>query len=185
MFCWLYRFMISSALDAGNELSAATQRHIESCSDCRGFHQVCLSLGEGLRREAACSVEEGALPADFSRRILAGVPASGRSEQSEERFALPIRWWRPALAAACIAVAALIGVLFVTSSPSEPPVAAPASIDGLYKLMGGGHPTAWAGLVGKPLAGEIENLTQDTASAVRFLVACVKVDPTQAGYEPN
>jgi len=146
---------------------------------------MCLSLGEGLRREAARSVENGVLPADFSRRILAGVPASGRSAQSEERITPAIRWWRPALAAACIAVAALIGVLFVTSSPSEPPVAAPASIDGLYKLMGDGHPTAWAGFIEKPLAGEIENLTQDTASAVRFLVACVRVDPTQAGYEPN
>lgn len=183
MFCWLYRFMISGALDAGGELSAATQRHIENCGGCRGFHQMCLSLGEGLRREAARRDGDDELSADFGRRVLAAVSATrhGRAE----RFALPIRWWRPALAAACIAVAALIGVLFLTSSPNEPPVAVPARIDGLYKLMGDGHPTAWAGFVERPLADEIENLTQNTESAARFLVACVRVDPTQARYKPD
>jgi len=183
MFCWLYRFMISSALDAGGELSAATQRHIENCGDCRGFHQMCLWLSEGLTREAARRDGDDELSADFGRRVLAAAPAT--RHRRAERFALPIRWSRPALAAACIAVAALIGVLFMTSSPNEPPVAAPARIDGLYKLMGDGHPTAWAGLVEKPLADEIENLAQDTESAVRFLVACVRVDPTQAGYKPD
>ncbi|MBN2269666.1 MAG: hypothetical protein JXN61_03575 [Sedimentisphaerales bacterium] len=183
MLCWLYKFMISNAVDAGDQLSPATQRHIENCPHCRGFHQVCLSLGEGLSREAAENSGDDELLADFGRRVLTAttVARHGRAE----RFALPIRWRRPALAAACIAVAALIGVQFMTSSPNEPPVAVPARIDGLYKLMGDGHPTAWAGFVEKPLAEEIENLTQNTESAARFLVACVKVQPTQARYKPD
>jgi len=183
--------MISSAVDAGNELSAATQRHIDNCSDCEGFRQMCLSLGEGLRREATRRDAGDELPADFGPRVLATMPARGAGG-----FALPIspmgtlrRWVRPALAVACIACAALIGVLFLTYSPTKPPTPDSARIDGLYELMDDGHlrlRRTWAGLVRKPLASEIENLTQDTESAVRFLVACVAVDPTNAADElPN
>ena len=181
MFCWLYRFMISNAVDADNRLSAGTRRHIEKCADCRGFRQMCLSLDEGLRREAARRGADEELPAQFGRRVLAAVPARGAAT-----YKLPIRWARPALAAGCIALAVLIGVFFVSFGPNESPVAERARIDGLYNLMGDGHPAAWAGLVHKPLAGEIENLAEGTESAVRFLVACVAVNPTNAGSElPN
>lgn len=184
MFCWLYRFMISNALDAGNKLSAATQKHIENCADCQGFRQMCLSLGEGLRHEAARRSGDEELPADFGRQVLAAVSTRGA-----ETFKLTVKWARPALAAACIAVAVLIGVLFMSLSPNEHPVAEPARMDGLYNLMGDGHlrlRRTWAGLVEKPLAGEIENLAEGTESAVRFLVACVAVNPANAGTElPN
>ena len=35
----------------------------------------------------------------------------------------------------------------------------------------------------EPLADEVENLTRDSESAVRFLVACVTVDPTETRNE--
>lgn len=178
MFCWLYRFMISTAADADNRLSARTKRHLGNCAYCQGFHEMCLSLGEGLRSEAAHRDADDELPAQFGRRVLEAVP-----ERGAPTYKLPIRWARPALAAACIAVAALIGVFFLRN---EPPVVERARTDGLYNLMGNGHPAAWARLVDKPLAGEIENLADGTESAVRFLVACVAVNPTNAGNElPN
>ena len=184
MFCWLYRFMISSAVDADNRLSAGTRRHIENCAHCQGFHEMCLSLGEGLRCEAPRSGADEELPAQLRRRVLARlrrIPA-----RDAPTYKLPIRWARPAVAAACIAVVAVIGALFLNFGPNEPPVAERARIDGLYNLMGDGHPAAWAGLVDKPLADEIENLAEGTESAVRFLVACVAVNPTNAGNElPN
>lgn len=37
----------------------------------------------------------------------------------------------------------------------------------------------WARLVEKPLSGQIESLTDNTESAIRFLVACLDVDPLQ------
>jgi len=181
MFCWLYRFMISSAVDADNRLSTGTQRHIENCAHCQGFHEMCLSLGQGLRSEAARRGADEELPARFGRRVLAAVPA-----RAAETYKLPIRRSRTVIAAACIAVAVLLGTLFLTLSQNESPPTEPARIDGLYNLMGDGHPAAWAGLVDKPLAGELENLAEGTESAVRFLVACVAVNPTNAGNElPN
>ena len=66
-------------------------------------------------------------------------------------------------------------------APVEPP-----QISGVYRLIDDGHPAAWAGLVEKPLSDEIDNLAEETESAVRFLVACVAVNPTNISYElPN
>ena len=184
MFCWLYRLIISNAADTGSELSHATQRHIDNCANCREFRQICLSLGEGLKREAAQRGAGDELPADLVRRVLAAAPA-----KSAETFTLPIRWTRPALAAACIVVAALIAVFSLTWGPDEAPPAEPPRIDGLYGLIDDGHlrlRRTWTGLVDKPLTEEIENLTRGTESAVRFLVACVAVDPTNtANRLPN
>ena len=83
------------------------------------------------------------------------------------------------MAAACVALIVLMGVLFlaarrdgrVTSQPSQvEPVAA------LRALAGEDFAAGWPGLIKEPLAGELNNLTNDTESALRFLVACVAVD---------
>ena len=39
----------------------------------------------------------------------------------------------------------------------------------------------WAGFVEEPLAEEIRSLADDTESAIRFVVACIYVDPLQNG----
>ena len=179
MFCWYFRFMISSAADVGGRLPAAAQRHIHNCTDCQAFHGTCVSLGEALSRESASLDDE--LPAEFGRRVLAAVPAQGA-----DIYKLPIRWLRPALAAACIAVAVLLGTLLLTLTQDEPIVVERGRFDGIYRLIDEDLPASWAGFVEKPLTDEIENLTEGTESAVRFLVACVAVNPTNSGYElPN
>lgn len=178
MFCWIFRLMISSAVDGDAEFSAITRRHIRRCASCSQFHEMSLSMGEALRREAA-SMADDELPAQFGRRVLVRLrrmPARGG-----KKYKLPVRWSRPVVAAACVAIALLLGVFFLALPQDEPPTPEPGRILGLYKLMDDGHPTAWAGLVEKPLTDEIENLAEGTESAVRFLVACVAVDPTKAG----
>jgi hypothetical protein len=35
----------------------------------------------------------------------------------------------------------------------------------------------WVGLVEEPLSGEMKSLTNDTESVIRFLVACIDIDP--------
>jgi len=178
MFCWLYRFMISNAVDGDNRLSERMQRHIRRCAGCRGFHEMCLSLGKGLSREADRQGADDELPADFGRRVLAAASA-----QSAETYKLSIWRSRPVIAAACIAVAALLGTLFLTLNQNEPPAPEPQRLGGIYNLIDEDLPKAWAGFVKKPLTDEIENLTEGTESAVRFLVACVTVNPTNAGNE--
>jgi len=172
MFCWLYRLRISNALDSAGGLSAAARRHIRRCTTCREFHQSCLSLGEGLRREVP--IQNDQLSVRLGKRVMAAVLDHGA-----ETHKLPANW-RPVVAAASIALAVLVGAVFLASRHTEPPAPGPRRVTEIPSLTRYEIPTAaWAGLVERPLAGEVKNLAEDTESAVRFLVACVAVDPTR------
>ena len=179
MFCWLYRLRISNALDSAGGPSTGTRRHIRRCTTCREFHRSCLSLGEGLRREVP--IQNDQLSMRLGKRVMAAV-----SDQSAETYKLPANW-RPVVAAASIAVAVLVGALFLAPPQTEPPAPGPGRVTEIPSLTRYEIPTAaWAGLVERPLAGEVKNLADDTESAVRFLVACVAVDPTRAANKlPN
>lgn len=176
MFCWIFRFIISNTVDAGNGLSNRTQKHVRTCKDCRSFYEACLSLDKGLRSEAADFDED--LPVHFARRVFDAASAG-----AEQAFEISVRWFRPALAAACVVVVASLAAILLTVNHEGPTVAEPRRIDGISRLMDDGRPTAWAGLVRKPLSDELDNVTQGTESAVRFLVACVAVNPSKTNYK--
>jgi len=179
MFCWFYKLMISNAVDGAGGLSAAARRHIRRCTTCREFHQSCLSLGEGLRREIP--IRNDQLSVRLSKRVMDAVLDHGA-----ETYKLPANW-RPVVAVASIALAVLVGALFLASRQTEPPAPEPRRTAEIPSLTRYEIPTAaWAGLVERPLAGEFKNLADNTESAVRFLVACVAVDPTRAANKlPN
>ena len=181
MFCWFFRLLISNAADADSGLSGRTERHIRRCASCREFYEACLSLGEALRREAAVSKDEFA--GRLSERVLTAVP--GRRAKT---YKLTIKW-RPVMAAACVAVIVIasVGVLFLTHSKNRPDTNQyQAGGEIIHDLVAEDFLGAWPTLVEGPLPGEIENLTSDAVSAVRFLVACVAVNPTEGRNElPN
>jgi len=90
-----------------------------------------------------------------------------------------------AAAAACLALIVLIGALLLVmqrngrdiAQPKQPQMAvAIQELRTLYKQVGQDLPLTWPEVFEKPLAGEFKSLTNDTQSAVRFLVACVTVD---------
>ena len=104
--------------------------------------------------------------------------------QRPETYKLVIKWWLVIAAAACIAVLASIGILLLTRSEKVPDSNRYAEGKKIiYDLVEKNLPTAWPESVESPLADEFENLTRDTESAVRFLVACITVDPTETGNE--
>lgn len=176
MFCWFFRLMISHAADGNNRLSSRTQKHIRCCAGCREFHETCLSLGEGLRREASVPDEE--FSSGLHERIVSAVPG-----QPVGTYKLVIRW-RPVIAAACLVVVASVGILFLTRSEKVPDSNRYAEGKKIiYDLVGEEFLEAWPKSVESPLGDQVENLTRDTESAVRFLVACVAVDPTETRNE--
>jgi hypothetical protein len=169
--------MISNTVDTDNALSPMTQKHVRKCSDCRAFYQACLAMGETLKRQAAGFDED--LPANFAQRVFDAASAEGR-----QTFKLPVRWLRPVLIVASIAVIALLAVALLTFNKDAPPSDSSKQFARVSRLMDDGNPTAWTGFVGRPLSKEIDNLTEGTESAVRFLVACVAVSPAKTPYEP-
>ena len=179
MLCWLFRFMISDAADNESNLSPATQRHVDKCSDCKSFYETSLSMGQTLKRQAAELNED--LPAHFAQRVLEAAP-----DRTDRTYKIAPKSWHLALAAACIVIVASLTVPLLTLNQPDPPQHETARTDGLYRLIDDGNPAALAGLVERPLSNEIDNLAESTESAVRFLVACVAVNPTGITSEvPN
>jgi len=175
MFCWFFKLRISEAMDGDGVLSRAAEKHIRHCANCREFHSRCVSLADGLRSEAAVSNEETSR--HLSTRILRAI----QYRQAEvQKVGIRLRL----AVAACIALTVLVGVLFLAkhhnnqvSSPSK----SGTEIQAIRNLGGGDFTGAWSGFVERPLAGELENLENDTESAVRFLITCVAVNVTGTG----
>jgi hypothetical protein len=157
--------MISDAADADHPLGRLTGRHLVHCERCRRFHESCRQLGARLRSEAA---DPGRASGPFARQVLAGLADTRRASQGpsvETRIA----------AAACVAVAALAGLLLLARTPRPPERPIPPV--GIPRLAGMGLRGAWSHVLERPLTTEVQKLTEDTESSVRFLVACLDVSP--------
>ncbi|UCF16287.1 MAG: hypothetical protein JSW59_02280 [Phycisphaerales bacterium] len=108
-----------------------------------------------------------------TERIKKGLAGSSRRPRHT-----PIRL-KYFAAAACIALAATAAIMFISRSPEHKPPTEP--VVSISDLLGTDLQATWAGLLEEPLAGEMKSLACDTESAIRFLVACVDVDPLQNG----
>lgn len=167
MLCWFFRLMISDAADRNRPPGPMTRRHLRRCEGCRQFLQDCRLLDVRLRADTAGLKQ-------LSGRLRGKTPASlGRA--SRRRHTVPVRL--AVATAACIAGITMVGALVLprTTEPHPQPTkaihaAAPAGVD--LDLA-----TVWTNVVERPLAGEIGRLRTDTESGVRFLVACLSVNP--------
>ena len=176
MFCWLFRLMISSAIDADRGLPRVVKGHIGRCRRCREFHRDCSLMAEQL---GASTTAPGG---DFSRRMRRRVLAEiSRAGATAPRFRVR---WAPVLAAACIAIALFAGLIFYGAHQGQlQPTPARFGL-GLAGLIEDTPPSAWVAVVEEPIASEIENLAGEAESAVRFLVTCVSVNPVRTA-PPN
>ena len=174
MFCWLFKLMISHAVDGDGKLSGTTQKHIGRCAGCREFYQSCLSLAQGLTREAAISNSD--VSEQLSGRILTAV-----SGQETKEYKVTVKLW-PIVTAACLALAVLIGALYLVPGGGED-VAESDPVMAYRKLAEDVLGPSLSELIKKPLTDDYDNIAEDTASAVRFLVACVNVDI--ADFDPS
>jgi len=181
MFCSIFRLMISHAADGDSRLSETTEKHLSHCLSCREFYEICLALGEGLTREAAISNEE------VSEQLSARVPKI-KSRPRIETYTMRLRL-RPIMAAACVALIVLTGISFLALRRDGQDAALPVHkepVAELRALAGENFPALWPRLINEPLANELNNLTNDTKSALRFLVARVAVDiPDTEGKSVN
>jgi hypothetical protein len=182
MFCRFFRFMISIAADGDGELAGLTQRHVLRCAGCRDFHEICQSLGCGLRRDGAKPEVATGMPEALGGRIMEAVAA-----RKLEGYKLRIRF-RVAAVAASVALILLGGALFLAAQRNAqgPGRLDQGSIsDVLGRLAVDDASAEWSQVVETALAGEIRNLTYDAESAAEFLVACVAVDPTSSQIQGN
>jgi hypothetical protein len=98
-----------------------------------------------------------------------------------------------AATAACAALIVLTGASLLVMRPNDRINVQPdqaqmtvaiQELRSVYRQVGQDLPITWPKVIEEPLANEFENLTNDTESAVRFLVACVAVDIADARGRP-
>ena len=169
MFCRFFKIMISHAADVDRPPGGITKKHIERCESCRRFYESCRFLSDDLRAEA---VDLSSSCEQRIERIKKGLAGPSRRPRH-----IPIRL-RYFAAAACMVLAATAAVMYMSRPPEHPPPEDPP-VASISDLVGTDLQSTWPGLLEEPLAGEMKSLARDTESAIRFLVACVDVDPLQ------
>lgn len=169
MLCSFFRFMISSAADAGKPLGASTHRHVLQCEGCRRFYQTCRTLDEALRSEViGLSDASGGL----TRQVLVGLPRTQRR---------PVRPFWPAIAAAaCVALATWIVFASRQAESPTPPIPPTYAIAAPRIEL-----ATWTRVVEAPLLTEAHNLSNSAQSGLRFLVACLAVRPPEGVAAPQ
>ena len=115
----------------------------------------------------------------LNEHILEAIPS-----RRTETHKVGMKLWTVA-AAACVVLIVLIGASLMVmkrngQNNAEPDNAQMAvaiqELRALYTQAGKDLPIINPGVIERPLANEFKSLTNDTQSAVRFLVACVDVD---------
>lgn len=115
MFCFVYKWMISGAMDTGRKMPGPVHRHIGRCESCHTFAQMGLELNARLSQDAAelINLSDTAL----NHRILAALETkptpSYKFSRRNVRFSpLPIFTTTFAL------IAVLIGLAVLTPGPA-------------------------------------------------------------------
>ncbi len=110
MWCSIYQWLVSSAIDSDKRPARLVSRHISRCPDCRRFRQAAVRLDGELRRPAAA-------PAPATGRPSA--PHGGGTLRAEAPRRLP----RPALIAGSVvvlAIAVAVIAFLALHRPGEP-----------------------------------------------------------------
>jgi len=129
-------------------------------------------MGQALRQEAAELKDSLQMPA--GERVLGAI-----SRQPTKARRIRIGYY-PLAAAACSMIAALLTWAVFSSLPKEPPgTDERPDFSIVNAFLRNDLPPTWASRVEKPLADEVESLSEGTKSAVRFLVACVAINPAR------
>ncbi|MBN1844524.1 MAG: hypothetical protein JW810_02495 [Sedimentisphaerales bacterium] len=195
MWCWLYRWRISRALDeAGPERDHRLAGHLKVCEGCRRFYQAHRLLADRLGRQGLGPTDRlaPALRDRILRDLTRGLSESNkRQDRLADYSGRPLRW------AAAILLCLSGGLLlwqWAHRTPSvgpEPqpiqgskktvspnPLTAPQWLQG--ELVGRQTDLSWSGALEQPVLAELENLKADTQSAMDFLLSYVTIDRDRA-----
>lgn len=171
MFCFIYRWMISQALDSGKDLAGVVTRHSQHCSACGDFYRLSQSLNHKLVREASGFLGES--NDTLNEKIISALGTRSAPRLTKRRIRLPI----PALAAALVVLAVTVGILLQTipvnvntSRTNKNPLNALTEFDianiSLKEIIG---------RVESPIESEMLYLKQSITSASEFLISCLDI----------
>ena len=166
MWCSIYRFMISHAADNNCRPSLLILRHIGCCDNCRGFYEHCLLIAARLKCDTDNLSAER--PSEYTQRVIAAIPERPGINERQVRL-------RPLAIAACIGLLFMSVAVFFAVRP-ERAMQRPSQTPAVQQIPAGDILDVLNRPLADPLSGELNQITDEAESAVKFLVACVNVD---------
>lgn len=173
MFCFIYKWMISRAMDSGQEPYRAVKRHITHCGNCREFARVSDSLASSLARDATGFLQKNLDKFDsLNMRIMTAIDLKS-PPRIKPRFNFRLL---PTLATSVLilVITITIGLQFIPSTDPKPGEVSSTTlnqpgteiVNNSLKIIE---------KVESPIESELNSLKDSINSAADFLVSCMDI----------
>ena len=169
MFCFIYKWMISWALDSGKRLPGVMSRHIDRCGNCREFARLSGFLAARLTEDAPGFLQKNHDTDDWLNIKISSALDTKTPPQLTRRPRFNFMP-KPALATALVLLAVAIAVIFRVIPLTAPAPGGP-SINELSKPVTVKNPLQIIEKVESPIESEMRSLGQSINSAAKFLVS--------------
>ena len=171
MFCSIYKWKISQAMDSGKSTSGKVQKHMSKCESCREYAELCTSLKPKFTQDKNLILQD--FDESLNKTIMAAItekPVPGPEQKRKER-ASKWQFQRPALipslAAVVCVVALSIGILYF----ALPRAKQTPSLGQISTLISAASPENMLSSVESPLEKEYAELKRAFESTGKFLIS--------------
>ena len=171
MFCPIYKWKISRAMDSQKATSGLVQRHMHRCDSCREYAELCASL------KPKFTLDKQAILQDFdeslNKKIMMAIPEQielglepvRKTHAHKYPFRRPVLI--PSLAAALTVLVISISIIFfaLPRSKQRPPLGQ------ISALVSAASPEDVLSKVESPLEKEYTELKRTLESTSKFLIS--------------
>ncbi len=175
MFCFIYQWLISWALDSGKELPGAANRHLGRCSKCRELARLSGLLNTRLTQDAPGFLQKKHDTFEWLNIKITSALDTKTPMPFTRRWSFNSRP-KLALAAATVVLvvlAAIIAVIFQVIPFTGPGKVQDSSIT--LESVTIKNPLQVIQKVESPMESEMRSLGNSVHSAAKFLVSCLDV----------
>jgi hypothetical protein len=171
MFCSVYKWRVSQALDSGKSISGFLQKHLQRCDSCREYAEFCTSLKPEFAEYKKAILED--FNEGVNKKIMAAIPdksewRSGQDRKvSAHKFTLRRTAFIPSLAAALAVLAVSISIVFfaLPRAKQTPPIGQ------ISALISAASPEDVLSKVESPLEKEYTELKRTFESTSKYLIS--------------
>ena len=171
MFCSIYKWKISQAIDSGKPTSGAVQKHMNKCDSCQEYAELCTSLKPMFTQDKQSILEN--IDETLNKKIMSSIPElpeldseSGR-KFSRQNFPFRRPVLIPSLAAAFTVLVISISIIFLALPRSKQG----PSLGQISTLVSAASPEDILSKLESPLEKEYAELKRTLESTSKFLIS--------------
>jgi len=162
MFCAIYKWKISQAMDSGKTISSNVHKHMRRCDSCREYAELCTSLKPKFTQDKQVILED--FDETLNKKIMQVIPKRAElgTEPHRRTFALI-----PSFAAAIIVLVISISIILLILPRSKQT----PSLGQISTLISAASPENVLLKVESPLEKEYAEIKRTLESTSKFLIS--------------